>query len=166
MTSSSGTPTPNGPAQIAGELGAGAAASREEALAADVVVTVTPGRELLFGPGSLRAGQHVSLMGADGPGKAEIAVEELARARVVVRRVGAGEPQRRHRARVEAGTLGREDVTELGRRPDRRGGRGGGRSDEITIFDSTGLAVQDLAVAIAVYERASELGMDVPMIDL
>ena len=54
--------------------------SQEEALAADIVVTVTPGREVLFPTGSLRAGQHVSLMGADGPGKAEIAVEELARA--------------------------------------------------------------------------------------
>ena len=54
-----------------------------EALAADVVVTVTPGpRGRCFEPGSLRAGQHVSLMGADGPGKAEIAVEELARTRV------------------------------------------------------------------------------------
>jgi len=51
-------------------------------LAADVVVTVTPGHEVLFGAGSLRPGQHVSLMGADGPGKAEIAVEELVRTHV------------------------------------------------------------------------------------
>ena len=53
-----------------------------DALAADLVVTVTPGREVVFGEGSVRAGQHVSLMGADGPGKQEIAVEELARVRV------------------------------------------------------------------------------------
>src|SRR5438552_5668391 len=64
------------------ELGADVAASREEALAADVVATVTPAREVLFERGSLRSGQHVSLMGADGPGKAEIAVDELRRARV------------------------------------------------------------------------------------
>ena len=50
---------------------------------ADIVATVTPGFEILFESGSLHAGQHVSLMGADGPGKAEIAVEELLRARVV-----------------------------------------------------------------------------------
>ena len=59
----------------ADELGAGVADSREETLSADVVVTVTPGHEVLFPAGSLQAGQHVSLMGADGPGKAEIAVE-------------------------------------------------------------------------------------------
>ena len=43
-----------------------------------VVVTVTPGREISAREGS-PAGQHVSLMGADGPGKAEIAVEEIRR---------------------------------------------------------------------------------------
>src|SRR5262245_12531773 len=57
---------------VAAELGCPVAASHEEALGADVVVTVTPGHEVLFEGGSLRAGQHVSLMGADGPGKAEI----------------------------------------------------------------------------------------------
>ena len=46
------------------------------------MITVTPGSEVLYGAGSLRPGQHVSLMGADGPGKAEVAVEELARARL------------------------------------------------------------------------------------
>ena len=43
---------------------------------------MTPGREALFPPGSLRDGQHVSLMGADGPGKTEIAVEEVLRTHV------------------------------------------------------------------------------------
>src|SRR5207253_8313716 len=65
------------------EVGAGVAGSLEEALAADVVVTVTPGREVLIGPGVLRPGQHVSLMGADGPGKSENAPSELARGRCV-----------------------------------------------------------------------------------
>src|SRR5207237_7307246 len=66
----------------ADELGADVARSREEALAADLVVTVTPGHEILLPEGSLQPGQHVSLMGADGPGKAEIAVAELARTHV------------------------------------------------------------------------------------
>ena len=43
---------------------------------------MTPGHEVLFARASLRPGQHVSLMGADGPGKAEIAAAELARVRV------------------------------------------------------------------------------------
>ncbi len=58
------------------------ARSRDEALGADVLATVTPGQELLLEEGALRPGQHVSLMGADGPGKAEIAVAELVRTRM------------------------------------------------------------------------------------
>ena len=66
---------------------------------------------------------------------------------------------------VDAGALGRDDVTQLG---DVLTGRADGRrsDEEITIFDSAGLAVQDLAVAVAVYEQAGESGMDVPTIDL
>jgi alanine dehydrogenase len=140
--------------QVAQELGKGAtvARNREEALSADVVVTVTPGSEIVFPSGSLRAGQHVSLMGADGPGKAEIAVEELLRATVVCDEW----EQASHNgdiARAAAdGRLTRADVAELGRV---LLGEEEGRTeaDDVTIFDSTGLAVQDLAVALAVYER-------------
>jgi ornithine cyclodeaminase/alanine dehydrogenase-like protein (mu-crystallin family) len=57
--------------------GAVATGSLEEALACDLVVTVTPGREPVVAWLSLRPGQHVSLMGADGPGKAEIELDEL-----------------------------------------------------------------------------------------
>jgi alanine dehydrogenase len=139
-------------ALVAEELGAGVAGSRQQALGADAVVTVTPGREILFGAGSLRAGQHVSLMGADGPGKAEIALEELARARVVVDEWEQASHNGDISRAVEAGSLARADVVELGRvLAGEQEGRTG--ADEITVFDSTGLAVQDLAVAALVYER-------------
>jgi ornithine cyclodeaminase/alanine dehydrogenase-like protein (mu-crystallin family) len=147
----------------ASELGASVAGSREEALGADLVVTVTPGHEVLLPPGSLRPGQHVSLMGADGPGKAEIAVEELARARVFCddweQASHAGELTHA----IEAGVLGREDVTELG---DVLAGTAPGREsdDEITVFDSTGLAIQDLAIALAAVSRVGEL--DVSTLEL
>ena len=139
---------------LAEELGEGAtvASDRDEALGADVVATVTPGGEILFPPGSLRPGQHASLMGADGPGKAEIAVEELLRARVVCDEWEQASHNGDIGRAVDAGSLRREDVAELGRVL--TGEEEGRRSDdEITVFDSTGLAVQDLAVAIAVYER-------------
>jgi ornithine cyclodeaminase/alanine dehydrogenase-like protein (mu-crystallin family) len=57
----------------------------------------------------------------------------------------------------------RDDVTELG---DVLTGRAPGRQfdDDITIFDSTGLAIQDLAIALAALERADEL--DLPMLEL
>jgi alanine dehydrogenase len=137
----------------AAELGEAAtvAADRAEALAADVVATVTPGFELLFEAGSLHAGQHVSLMGADGPGKAEIAVEELARTRVVCDEWAQASHNGDIGRAVDEGRLRREDVAELGRVL--TGDEEGRRDDsESTVFDSTGLAVQDLAVALAVYE--------------
>jgi alanine dehydrogenase len=141
---------------VADELGAGVADSLEEALAADVLVTVTPGKEILLGEGSLRPGQHVSLMGADGPGKAEIAVAEIARARVFCDEWEQASHGGELAAAVEAGGLARADVTELGRV---LLGEADGRraDDEITLFDSTGLAIQDLAIAIAAFERADEL---------
>jgi ornithine cyclodeaminase/alanine dehydrogenase-like protein (mu-crystallin family) len=161
----------------ASELGAEVAASREEALGADVVATVTPGHEVLYPPGSLRPGQHVSLMGADGPGKAEISVEELGRVRVFcddweqVGTRGTLDPDARFRVfaddweqashngdlapAVEAGAVGRDDVTQLG---DVLAETAEGRRspDDITVFDSTGLAIQDLAIALAAYEQRDE----------
>jgi alanine dehydrogenase len=150
-------------AAAADDLGAEAAKSREAALAADLVATVTPGHEIVFAEGSLLAGQHVSLMGADGPGKAEIAVEELARVRVFC----DDWEQASHNGdlvhAVEAGAVGRDDVAQLG---DVLAATAQGRSspEDITVFDSTGLAIQDLAVALAAIEGADEL--ELPTLNL
>ena len=145
------------------DVGAQIAPSLAEALAADNVVTVTPGKEILLTEGSLQPGQHVSLMGADGPGKAEIAVAEIRRARIFCDEWEQASHGGELAAAVEAGAIGRSDVTELGAvlTGDAEGRRG---DDEITIFDSTGLAIQDLAIAIAAYERADTL--DLPQLDL
>ncbi|HYT50861.1 MAG TPA: ornithine cyclodeaminase family protein, partial [Gaiellaceae bacterium] len=158
---------------VADELGADLASSREEALAADLLVTVTPGHEILLPEGSLQPGQHVSLMGADGPGKAEIAFAELARTHVFcddweqpgseitndpearVRLYADDWEQASHNGdlanAVKAGLITREAVTELGAVLT---GEAPGRQsqDDITIFDSTGLAIQDLAIALAAME--------------
>jgi alanine dehydrogenase len=160
---------------VAEAIGADVADSREAALASDLVVTVTPGREIVLDEGSLQPGQHVSLMGADGPGKAEIAVGELARVRVFsddweqggtngIRprgRIYADDwEQASHNGdlvhAVEVSVLSRDDVAELG---DILIGAAEGRESDldITIFDSTGLAIQDLAIALAAMERAEDL---------
>jgi alanine dehydrogenase len=150
-------------AAVADEVGGRVPASRDEALACDVVVTVTPGREVLFAAGSLRPGQHVSLMGADGPGKAEIAVVELSRHRVFCDEWEQASHGGELAAAVAAGVVRREDVTELGRvlegaSPGRRA------DDEVTLFDSTGLAIQDLAIARAALEHVGEL--ELPLLEV
>ncbi|MDP9490613.1 MAG: ornithine cyclodeaminase family protein [Actinomycetota bacterium] len=171
--------------EAAAAVGGRVAGSREQAHEADLVATVTPGHEIVFAKGSLRPGQHVSLMGADGPGKSEIAVEELGRVRVFcddweqANRSGTLDPEARVRLyaddweqashngdlahAVEAGKITRDDVTQLG---DVLAGTASGRRSpaDITIFDSTGLAIQDLAIALAAIEKANEL--DLPTIDL
>ncbi|MHB8059416.1 MAG: ornithine cyclodeaminase family protein [Gaiellaceae bacterium] len=140
----------------AGKLGATVAASREQALAADIVATVTPAYEPIINGGSLRPGQHISLMGADGPGKCEIAPREIARTHVFcdewTQASHAGELQHS----VHEHLVKREQVTQLG---DVLAGLAPGRANgkEITTFDSTGLAIQDLALALAVLERVGEL---------
>jgi ornithine cyclodeaminase/alanine dehydrogenase-like protein (mu-crystallin family) len=135
----------------------------EEALAADVVVTVTPGHEVLLAEGSLNPGQHVSLMGADGPGKAEIAVDELLRTRIFADDWEQASHNGELVHAVEAGRLEQGDVTELGAvlAGDAQGRR---FDEEITTFDSTGLAIQDLAIALAAVERQDEL--DLPTLEL
>jgi alanine dehydrogenase len=160
---------------VAERLGAEVAPGRDEALAADLLVTVTPGKNILLEEGSLRPGQHASLMGADGPGKAEIAVEELARVRVFCDDWEQDDPrgtpgrgriyaddweQASHNGdlvhAVEAEVLDRDDVAELG--DVLIGTSQGRRSDrDITVFDSTGLAIQDLAIALAAMERAGDI---------
>jgi ornithine cyclodeaminase/alanine dehydrogenase-like protein (mu-crystallin family) len=140
----------------AAEVGGDVAKTFEQALSADLVVTVTPGHEVVLGKDSLRPGQHASLMGADGPGKAEIAVEELARVRVFCDDWAQASHNGDLVHAVEAAAITREDVTELG---SVLAGLAEGRrsSDDITVFDSTGLAIQDLALALAAFERASEI---------
>jgi alanine dehydrogenase len=102
-------------------------------------------------------------MGADGPGKAEIAVEELARVRVFCDDWEQASHGGECAAAVEASALTQADVTELGRvlTGDAEGRRS---ADDVTAFDSTGLALQDLAVALLALERADEL--DLPTIPL
>jgi len=149
--------------KAAEELGAGMAGSREEAFAADLLVTVTPGHEVLLPEGSLQTGQHVSLMGADGPGKAEIAVGELKRVHVFCDDWEQASHNGELVHAVEAGVLDRAEATQLG--DVLAGSASGRRSDvEITAFDSTGLAIQDLAIALAATDRADEL--DLPMLDV
>ena len=148
---------------VAERLGARVAASAAEALACEVVITVTPGAAVLYPEGSLEAGQHVSLMGADGPGKAEAAIEELRRAHLFCDDWEQASHGGELAAAASSGVIERADVTELGAVliGDEDGRRSAG---DITLFDSTGLAIQDLAIAKAAYAKAA--GLDLRQLEL
>jgi ornithine cyclodeaminase/alanine dehydrogenase-like protein (mu-crystallin family) len=103
-------------------------------------------------------------MGADGPGKAEIAVAELARVRVFCDDWEQASHGGELAAAVAAGVLDRDDVVELGAVL-ARDAVGRRSDDEATAFDSTGLAIQDLAIARAALEAADGLA-ELPRIEL
>ena len=145
--------------RAADELGAAVAGSLDEALGADLLVTVTPGHGVLLHDDSLAPGQQVSLMGADGPGKAEITPSELARTRMFCDDWEQASHGGELAHAVEAGLVSEGDVGRLGAV---LAGAEEGRRDarEITTFDSTGLAIQDLAIAIAALARTDELDLE------
>lgn len=131
---------------------------REVAAQADILVTVTPSRRPLIEDGWLRPGTHVSAMGADTRGKQELATAVVAAASVFVdepeQAISIGECQHA----FAAGLLGPGDLRTLG---DVVSGRcAGRRSDsEITLFDGTGVALQDLAVAGLALQIAERRGI-------
>lgn len=140
------------------------AATLEEATAqSDLVVTCTTATTAFLQPAHVRAGTFVAAVGADSPAKSEIAPALLSRARLVTDSLSQClEMGDLHHA-VAAGAMTPADVHAeladlvLGRRPGRSS------ADEICIFDSTGVAVQDVAAAASVYRRALERGAGTPV---
>jgi alanine dehydrogenase len=124
--------------------------SRQAALACDIVCCVTPGSEIVVGAGDLRPGLHLNMLGADGPGKAEAAIDAVAACALFCDEWAQASHGGELTGAIGAGLVTREQVTELGAV---LVGDAPGRSadDAVTLFDSTGLAIQDLAVAGAAY---------------
>ncbi len=143
-------------ADLAEELGwrvAGVSA----ALECDVVVTVTPGEHPVIGAGRMESGSHYAVLGADAKGKAEVDPTELGRCEVFCDEWAQASVGGELAGPSRRGELDRAAVTELGAvLCGEHLGRAG--ADSITLFDSTGLATQDLAIAIAAYEEALAAG--------
>ncbi len=155
---------PGAAAALAGELG-WRSGSREEALACDVIVTVTPGDVPVIRACELREGSHVAVLGADAHGKAEVEAAELSRCRLFCDQWEQASTGGELAGPVARGELSRETVTDIGAvLAGELPGRGG--EEEITLFDSTGLAIQDLALAIAVYGDATAGAVEAPAVKL
>ena len=121
-----------------------------EALAGDVVCCVTPGTRPVIEAGDLRPGMHLNMLGADGPGKAEATPGAVASCALFCDEWEQAAHGGELTGAVEAGLVTRDGVTELGAvlAGEARGRPG---SEAVTLFDSTGLAIQDLAVAGAAH---------------
>jgi ornithine cyclodeaminase/alanine dehydrogenase-like protein (mu-crystallin family) len=143
-------PNPEAAGALAGEL-AWEAGAREDALACDVVTCVTPGLSPVVIEEDLRPGLHLNMLGADGPGKAEATVGAVARCELFCDEWEQASHGGELTGAVEAGLVQRSHVRELGAV---LAGTAPGRSDAsaTTLFDSTGLAIQDLALCVALLE--------------
>jgi ornithine cyclodeaminase/alanine dehydrogenase-like protein (mu-crystallin family) len=135
---------------LADELG-WEAGDRAGALACDVVCCVTPGAEPVVDAADLRPGMHLNMLGADGPGKAEATVAAVTACELFCDEWAQASHGGELTGAVEQGLVTRDMVTDLGAV---LAGAAAGRSrdDAVTLFDSTGLAIQDLAVAAAAYD--------------
>ena len=126
------------------------AAARE----VDILVTLTPSRRPLIRRAWLSPGTHVNAIGADAPGKQELDPAILRAATVVVdertQAIHGGVRRRQFDPRRIHASLG--EVL-LGRRVGRRS------AEELTVFDSTGLAIHDVALGAAIVRRAQRLGL-------
>lgn len=141
--------------------------SLEEAAGADIVCTATPSRRAFVEARSVRPGAHINAMGADAPGKRELTTAVLKNAAVYIddihQAAGSGEinvPLAAGELAIDelAGTLG-EVVAGVLPRPD---------PATTTVFDSTGLAIQDVALARALYEAAKSqsMGQEIDLLGL
>jgi ornithine cyclodeaminase/alanine dehydrogenase-like protein (mu-crystallin family) len=143
--------------EMSSELGVGVTAVgdvRDAARDSDIVVTATTATTPFLGSGCIVAGTFVAAVGADSAQKNELTAELLAHSRIVVDIIAQSATMGDLHHAIEAGLVGIEDVhAELG---DLVTGRRSGRADadEITVFDSTGVAIQDVASAAWIYRRA------------
>ena len=134
------------------------AVSLQEAAVADIVCTLTTARKPFLKRQWILPGTHINAVGADGPGKQELEPSILKEAMVVVddlkQAVAGGEvnvpvSQGLFRAEQIHATLGQIIIGQKLGRKDR---------NAITVFDSTGLAIEDIAVAKMIYEKARASG--------
>jgi ornithine cyclodeaminase/alanine dehydrogenase-like protein (mu-crystallin family) len=130
----------------------------DAASTADIVVTCTTARVPFLAETHVKPGAFIAAVGADNPAKSEIAPSLMARARIVVDSLDQCLVMGDLHHAVAAGAMRRENVhAELA---DVLIGAASGRTsaEDIVVFDSTGIAIQDVTSAALVYERALERG--------
>ena len=133
--------------------------TRKAVEGADVIVTTTPSRRPVILNEWVEEGVHINAIGADAPGKQELDPAILRRAKVVVDDIEQAAHSGEINVPISKGLFSVEEIyAELGvivtgKLPGRVSPR------EITVFDSTGLAVQDIATDWLVYQKAIKLGV-------
>lgn len=132
---------------------------KEAVQGADIIVTTTPVKSPIVMNDWVSEGVHINAIGADAPGKQELDPKILKRAKIVIDNWEQASHSGEINVSFSEGMLTREDIhAELS---EIVSGKKSGRTsrNEITVFDSTGLAIQDMATAWLVYKKAKKIGM-------
>ncbi len=124
----------------------------------DIIVTTTPSRKPLVRSGWIKPGTHINAIGADAKGKQELDPRILKKAKIVVDSWEQASHSGEINVPLKKGQLKKKDIyADIGEVV--IGGKKGRKnSREITVFDSTGLAVQDIAIARLLYKKARKRG--------
>ena len=157
-------PRPEAAQALAAELG-WTVGDRADALGCDLICCITPGSDVVLDASDLRPGRHLNMLGADGPGKAEATVGAVASCTLFCDEWEQASHGGELMGAVRDGIITRREVTELGAV---LSGTAPGRSsaEEVTLFDSTGLAIQDLAIAQAALESWRAGGIEAQTVSL
>lgn len=131
-------------------------ANASQACNCDILVTTTPVRSPVVKAGWIKEGTHINAIGADAAGKEELDPMILKKAKVVVDAVAQASHSGEVNVPISKGIFSVEEIyAELGQVVS--GKKPGRESDaEVTVFDSTGLAIQDVVTADLIYRRAIE----------
>lgn len=132
----------------------------EEAVqGADIIITTTPSKQYLVPANLVRKGMHIVAVGADMAGKNEWDPEVFRGAKIVNDSIAQCTTRGETRNALLAGVIQQNDI--YGEIGELVSGKKPGRisEDEITIFDTTGMAIQDNVTAVKVYEMAKAQGL-------
>jgi len=139
--------------------------SIQEAVASDIVCTLTPSRKPIIEREWIDRGTHINAVGADAPGKQELNPSIVKEGIVVVDDLEQASSSGEINVPIEKGSYSINEV--YGTLAELVAGKKKGRTSnkDITIFDSTGIAVEDIAVAKLLFDEAQERG-GYPTVDL
>ncbi|MDL2327705.1 ornithine cyclodeaminase family protein [Ruminococcaceae bacterium OttesenSCG-928-A11] len=129
--------------------------------ASDIIITITPSRQPIIQADWVRPGTHLSCIGSDTSGKQEVDERLMAGARIFVDDVAQASAVGEIETALKRGLIGQGDIAGeigevlAGEKPGRRS------PQDITVFDSTGIALQDIAAAKLAIDLAEEKGLGV-----
>jgi alanine dehydrogenase len=137
--------------------------NHREACDCDILVTTTPVRSPVVMEAWVKPGTHINAIGADAKGKQELESILTKKAKVVVDDMAQAVHSGEVNVPISEGVIRPEDIYAqigeilVGKKPGRAS------DQEITIFDSTGLGIQDVATGSSIYRKATKMGFGIKL---